>query len=198
MKQRRPQQQQPQDLGDRSEEIRQDSNVKSREVFNRRQDFKQVLFVGFILGSVLTASWYHSSNMSARQYRRSTIASNLAAKTLNDRALLEEDKSEWYRVRTSKLTQEKLKKTFVQSGADEETMEFISNCVDKSDAFFTQLYHNIATYFLSFFYTKTDINGMLDRGLIRFCTNSSKSSGKMYESGHSTRFDVRLVQETAE
>jgi SAM-dependent methyltransferase len=80
-----------------------------------------------------------------------------------DRDLLDSDNSHWYVVKESELTDFWLER-FVQLECDEETWNFIHQSVEKSDWLFTQMWHNLAKTFLSFFYEKTDINAILNRG----------------------------------
>ncbi|CAL8077966.1 unnamed protein product [Calicophoron daubneyi] len=53
---------------------------------------------------------------------------------------------------------------FLQLEQDEETEAFLTNCFEKSDWIFTQLYHAIAKAILTWFMTSTSINGLLRRG----------------------------------
>ncbi|VDK88347.1 unnamed protein product [Dibothriocephalus latus] len=54
----------------------------------------------------------------------------------------------WYNVRNEYLSPE-LMKIFVQSEQDEETTNFLEGCYEKSDWFFTQLYHSISKSILT-------------------------------------------------
>nr|VZI23792.1 unnamed protein product [Spirometra erinaceieuropaei] len=69
----------------------------------------------------------------------------------------------WYSVRNEYLSTE-LMKIFLQSEQDEETTAFLQNCYEKSDWFFTQLYHSISKSVLTWFMTVTSANGLLNRG----------------------------------
>ena len=55
-------------------------------------------------------------------------------------------------------------KKWIQLKQDEQTLNFLEHCYDKSDWVLTQLYHSIATSVLNWFMTKTSINGLLRRG----------------------------------
>lgn len=69
----------------------------------------------------------------------------------------------WYNIRNEYLSTELLK-IFVQSEQDEETTDFLQTCYEKSDWFFTQLYHSISKSILTWFMTVTSANGLLNRG----------------------------------
>ncbi|XP_059080654.1 protein-L-histidine N-pros-methyltransferase-like isoform X1 [Tigriopus californicus] len=81
-----------------------------------------------------------------------------------DEFLAQGDKSAWYRVDLDSITDPTLTAKFVQSHCDAESQAFISQSVDKSNWLLNQIWQSLAKRFLSFFYSQTDINGMLERG----------------------------------
>jgi len=65
---------------------------------------------------------------------------------------------QWYTLETSSMSDE-LKKKFLQSTEDEETKEFLTNCYEKAEWIFMQLYHSLARSLLSWFMSSTSVNG---------------------------------------
>lgn len=57
-----------------------------------------------------------------------------------------------------------IKDKFVHLGEDDETKLFIDNCFEKSDWFFTQLFHSMVLTLFKWFMATTSINGLLQRG----------------------------------
>jgi hypothetical protein len=53
---------------------------------------------------------------------------------------------------------------FIQLNEDSETQHFIQNSIEKSDYFFTQMFHSIMLTLLKFFMSNTSVNGLLQRG----------------------------------
>jgi len=103
--------------------------------------------------------------MTSQNYRpRSSLTRYLLNKmhTDQDVTVLADDK--WYSINRAALKDPNISELFVKMTADDETLGFIKNSIDKSDWVFTQIYHNLAKVFLSLFYTQTDINGILRRG----------------------------------
>merc|ERR1712212_1338704 len=70
---------------------------------------------------------------------------------------------EWYSLDTVKFRQH-IKQKWIQLRKDEQTLNFLEHCYDKSDWILTQLYHSFAQSMLNWFMTKTSINGLLRRG----------------------------------
>jgi len=66
--------------------------------------------------------------------------------------------AQWYSFRTH-LVSEDLATKFVQFSEDDETKEFLENSREKSDQLFTQLFHSIVKFILSWAMNKTSING---------------------------------------
>ena len=106
---------------------------------------------------------YLGINMSSVRGGRGGLVQQLTTKMERDRELEQFDKTCWYSVDQSQLS-ETLKNKFVQLDPDDETLVFINQSVTQSDYLFTQLWYNVAKTFLSIFYCQTDINGMLRRG----------------------------------
>ncbi|CAG5025298.1 unnamed protein product [Parnassius apollo] len=94
---------------------------------------------------------------------RSALARAFYEKQLNDRQLEEFDQTEWYRIDTSRISED-LQKKFVQLHCDEETKEFLSSSIDKSSWVWTQIWYLLAKAVLKHFWSITDINGWLGRG----------------------------------
>jgi SAM-dependent methyltransferase len=106
-------------------------------------------------------------NMSGLFVRRNrtTLPQVMANKFYDDRVLVEEDKSHWYAVDPAAVGDWSLVARYVEMNADEETEAFLAQCIDKSDSFLTQIWHNLAKNVMKlFYYTQTDINGYLGRG----------------------------------
>lgn len=70
---------------------------------------------------------------------------------------------EWYALDTIKFHNH-IKTKWIQLKKDEQTLNFLEHCYDKSDWVLTQLYHSVAQSVLNWFMTKTSINGLLRRG----------------------------------
>ena len=96
-------------------------------------------------------------------YIRSSLASHLYDRMLNNDYLRTLNKSLWYDVEMSKIPL-KFQKTFLHLNLDEETANFIDLCYDTSDNILLQLWHNLARLFLRWWMTQTSINGLLFRG----------------------------------
>ncbi|KAM7542260.1 hypothetical protein Aperf_G00000015880 [Anoplocephala perfoliata] len=69
----------------------------------------------------------------------------------------------WYSINPNLLSKRTLD-LFIQAHQDEETSEFLRSCFDKSDWFFTQIYHSLSRSILTWFMTATSCNGLLNRG----------------------------------
>lgn len=101
-----------------------------------------------------------STNMAAK-YARNPIVKNYLAR-INERQK-PKNVAKWYFIDVHELPKHILDK-FQQSAYDGGTEDFIENCYEKSDWFFTQFYHSVARFFLGFFMSMTTVNGFLDRG----------------------------------
>ncbi len=127
------------------------------------EDFPRVAVTAAIVCVALPALL----NMSylGRGGTRRSLPQILARKVEDDRALFEDDKSDWYGVDKEVVDDKEFAAKFVRLGDDDETREFIEQSVDKSDSFLTQLWHNLAKSVMKlFYYSQTDINGYLGRG----------------------------------
>ena len=122
---------------------------------------RESLILGLLLVPIIVQLGSMSFSNRSRYSRRLHVT--LGQRYLEDQVLLQSDKSHWYNVSTDMINQD-LSRLFVQLDADEETLRFIEQSIEKSDWFFTQMWHNLAKSFLSFFYATTDINGLLGRG----------------------------------
>jgi len=78
---------------------------------------------------------------------------------------------QWYSFRAH-LVSEDLAAKFVQFSEDDETKEFLEKSREKSDQLFTQLFHSIVKFILSWAMNKTSINGYYTRDVIFFLQNS--------------------------
>lgn len=65
---------------------------------------------------------------------------------------------QWYSFDRAKVTDDVCER-FIQFHQDEETQQFLSNCYEKADWLFTQLYYSVAKSVLGWFMTSTSING---------------------------------------
>lgn len=95
-------------------------------------------------------------------YARNKLAQAAINKAQNDQRLREINRDLWYHV-TDIETLPQFQK-FLRLYEDEETKEFLGKCYEKSDYFFTQLFHSLVTAMLKMFMATTSINGLLHRG----------------------------------
>lgn len=95
-------------------------------------------------------------------YTRNKLAQAAINKLQNDQRLREINRDLWYHV-TDIDTLPQFQK-FHLLYEDDETKEFLSNCYEKSDYFFTQLLHSLLITVLKMFMATTSINGLLHRG----------------------------------
>ena len=95
------------------------------------------------------------------RYARNPMVKNYLAK------LAEREKpknvARWYYVDTNLLPKEIADK-YEANSYDAGTEEFVEACYEKSDWFFTQVYHSVARTVLGFFMSMTSVNGLLNRG----------------------------------
>ena len=125
-------------------------------------DRRGILFFAAFVFGVLVPLLSHSGMFGRRN--RTSLPQVISRKLADDRTLLEEDNSQWYRVDEEKLSPE-LARRFVRLSADEQTRAFIENSIERSDDVLLQLWHNLAKSVMKlFYYTQTDINGYLGRG----------------------------------
>ncbi|KAK7114058.1 hypothetical protein V1264_000184 [Littorina saxatilis] len=94
---------------------------------------------------------------------RSPFTRAVLARLQEDTVHRDSKHEHWYRVDTSKLSEEMCDR-FVPLDQDEETTEFLDHCLEKSDWIFTQVFQSLAQTLLGLFMTKTSINGLLGRG----------------------------------
>jgi len=104
--------------------------------------------------------------MAVRKNYRSSLVATIINKISEEEELSNLIKSGiWYAVKNLKnITDEGIVGKFEQLSLDAETDVFIKRSIERSDWMFTQLYHNFAKAVLSWFYTQTDINAILNRG----------------------------------
>ena len=97
----------------------------------------------------------------------SRFASHFAGKHQEDVFWLESDKSSvWYSVDVSK-SDSNLQLKYVEMFEDHETKEFIKSAIVQADDWLIQTRYNIAKSVMTQFrFTKTDINGYLQRGIM--------------------------------
>lgn len=96
-------------------------------------------------------------------YLRSSLARAVYERIQVDEQLKSLNKATWYECNLD-LVSEELCDAFMLSTYDEETQAFVERCYEKSDWFFTQLYHSIVRAVLCWFMTQTSINSWLQRG----------------------------------
>ncbi|KAJ1349972.1 Methyltransferase-like protein 9, variant 2 [Parelaphostrongylus tenuis] len=96
-----------------------------------------------------------------RLYRR--FSSSFLVREMVEERVSCEDRSSWYRLKAGLLSP-LLQSTFMQSSIDSETRNFISDSIVISNSVCLQLYYAFMSAVLSFFLSKTSINGILNRG----------------------------------
>lgn len=104
-----------------------------------------------------------STSESDLRHIRSPLVRIVYNRLRDDEKQKQDNHSYWYYVDTAKLPEDVCEK-FLQFDQDEETEQFLQNCYDKADWFFTQIGHSLAKSVLSWFMTKTSVNGLLQRG----------------------------------
>ncbi|KAI1294674.1 Protein-L-histidine N-pros-methyltransferase [Halotydeus destructor] len=99
-----------------------------------------------------------------KPFIRSALAKSLYERMMREEQLRKFDKEKWYKINLDSLNDVELQEKFMLSSCDAGTDEFLVKCHDKSDWFFTQIFHSIARTILSAFMTSTSVNGFLGRG----------------------------------
>ncbi|CAG2103525.1 unnamed protein product [Medioppia subpectinata] len=94
---------------------------------------------------------------------RTSIARSIYERMQREEQLRFFDKTKWYSIDRHLVTDE-LHRTFRPSDYDCETREFVDLCYQKSDQYFTHLFHSIARTILCLFMSSTSVNGLLGRG----------------------------------
>ena len=106
-----------------------------------------------------------SDNISYHKpFLRSAVARSLYERMQREEQLRKFDKGKWYKCDLDAITDAHVRSSFVQSDCDDDTEAFLSHCYEKSDWFFTHVFHAVARTLLSLFMTSTSINGFLNRG----------------------------------
>ncbi|RNA32722.1 methyltransferase 9 [Brachionus plicatilis] len=94
---------------------------------------------------------------------RNRLTKLMLEKMDNDNFLSQIDHNLWYIIPDlDQLTS--IQHCFVQFNEDLQTKNFLDNCIEKSEHFFTQLLHSFVLSFLQYFMAITSINGLLQRG----------------------------------
>jgi len=124
-------------------------------------------FIPLLLFSVcpFVLDYFGLKVMTNQNYRpRSSLTRYLLAKmnSESEARLLMDDN--WYNLNIAMIKDREVNTKFVKLSADDETIRFIKTSTEKSEELFTQIYHNFAKVVLSWFYSQTDINGILQRG----------------------------------
>ncbi|KAK2191304.1 hypothetical protein NP493_54g00026 [Ridgeia piscesae] len=114
-------------------------------------------------GIIMRVSRSASEGSVLRGQIRSRFARVVHDRMMDDVRSRDADHTHWYTLETSSMSDE-LKKKFLQSTEDEETKEFLTNCYEKAEWIFMQLYHSLARSLLSWFMSSTSVNGFLQRG----------------------------------
>lgn len=77
----------------------------------------------------------------------------------------------WYFIDANVLNTD-VRDLYQQSYYDADTEAFLENCYAKSDALFTQIYHNAMRFLLGFFLSMTSVNAFLNRGSMFVCSHA--------------------------
>ncbi|XP_034937903.1 methyltransferase-like protein 9 [Chelonus insularis] len=112
-----------------------------------------------------------ATECSVRSYRpHGNLARVLWEKQRADERLESYDKTRWYRVDKSKIREDILK-LWIPLGVgechdqpDKSAQEFLSRSLERSDSLPLQAWHSLAKSALSWFISRTSINGLLGRG----------------------------------
>lgn len=96
-------------------------------------------------------------------YIRSPLARAVYSRIIEDQSEQSCNHSYWYSVNLEHFSSD-LKTKFLQLGKDNETQRFLKDCGEKSDWLFTQIFHSLVKFILSWVMNKTSINGLLKRG----------------------------------
>ncbi|WKY14117.1 hypothetical protein Q1695_000012 [Nippostrongylus brasiliensis] len=116
--------------------------------------------LGVLIPKVILTS---SCSSRMRLYRGQRMAESLLIKDRVVQQCSAMDRSSWYEPKTSLLSPT-LQSTFVLSYFDSDTEKFIADSIATSNSLLLQLYYYFVSFVLSFFITKTSINGLLNRG----------------------------------
>uniref|UniRef100_A0A0N4Z1L9 Methyltransferase-like protein 9 n=1 Tax=Parastrongyloides trichosuri TaxID=131310 RepID=A0A0N4Z1L9_PARTI len=103
------------------------------------------------------------------------LAEALSKKEASDEELRRADKTIWYKI-DDKLLSSKILNLYHPLTIDNETQEFLNNSMELSNNVFWQMFYSISIGMLSIFTTKTNINGILDRGRMHVF-----STGQLYD-----------------
>ncbi|XP_022338741.2 protein-L-histidine N-pros-methyltransferase-like [Crassostrea virginica] len=120
------------------------------------------LFILF-LNVRLTSCNAWTFRMNEVSHVRSPLVRAVYLRLKEDERQRNDDHQYWYSFDRSKVTDDVCER-YLQFDQDAETEQFLSNCYEKADWLFTQLYHSVAKSFLGWFMTSTSINGLLRRG----------------------------------
>ncbi|XP_054158208.1 LOW QUALITY PROTEIN: protein-L-histidine N-pros-methyltransferase-like [Oppia nitens] len=97
---------------------------------------------------------------------RGSIARSIYERMQREEQLKQFDKTRWYSVDLPMIDEQnpELSGQFVQMDYDCQTRQFINQCYEKSDQYFTHLFQSIARTILCLFMSSTSVNGLLGRG----------------------------------
>ena len=152
-----------------------------------------LLVAGYFAGLEKNLNMLGGGNGSGRRGRLSGLASVVHDRLLNDRQLLDARfRSGWYLIREENITESRVKELFIRMNhEDEETERFIQESIQKSDQFFTQMWHNLAKTALNLVgYSKTDINAMLGRGSMFVMSKEHFRALTGVEGNHESAMDL--------
>lgn len=130
-----------------------------------------------------------NDGISTYNYRpliRSSLARSIYDRMMREEQLRNYDRSLWYKI-DDRLIDCDLKSKFVQSKCDRETIQFIESCYEKSEWFFTHLFHAITRTLLTLFMTSTSVNGLLNRGSMFIF--SDEQFNKLFEDLPALKYD---------
>lgn len=104
-----------------------------------------------------------TTTLTTRPFLRGSLARSLYDRMIREEQLKNFNRTRWYKCDLS-LIPEGTRNKFIQMTCDDETEEFIENCYEKADWYFTHLFHSFARTILTLFMTSTSANGLLGRG----------------------------------
>ncbi|XP_061196972.1 protein-L-histidine N-pros-methyltransferase-like [Saccostrea echinata] len=121
-----------------------------------------VLFI-LSLNVKLVHNYAWKARMNEVSHIRSPLVRAVYQRLKEDERQRNDDHHYWYSFDRARVSAD-VCECFIQFHQDAETEQFLSDCYEKADWIFTQLYHSIAKSILSWFMTSTSINGLLQRG----------------------------------
>ena len=125
---------------------------------------------------------------------RTSIARSIYERMQREEQLRHFDKRKWYSI-DEQLLSDDFNRSFVQMNCDSETQQFLDVCYEKSDQYFTHLFHSIARTFLCLFMSSTSVNGLLGRGsMFVFSDSQFKQLSAEYLDLNTNSIELSLVE----